>query len=86
MPIKSASAINWASPPRCPICGVGILPSGRSQPFVVEGDRVYCRDHGVTIEPTYPDKLREYEAWRQRRAVALDALEEDVAQKRKVAG
>jgi hypothetical protein len=86
MPITSASSINWNPPPRCPICRVGITASGRSQPFAVEGDRVYCREHGVTIEPSYPEKLREYEAWRQRRATAIDALEEDVAPKKKAAG
>jgi hypothetical protein len=56
-------------------------------PFAVDAeDRIYCRDHGVTIAPSYPDNLREYEAWRQRRAAAIAALEEEAAPKKKAAG
>jgi len=78
VPIKPASEINWKPPPRCPVCNDGILPSGRSMPFVVDGEgRVYCRRHGGEVEASYPAKLAEYEAWRKRRADAIDALQEE---------
>jgi hypothetical protein len=77
MPIKPASEINWTPPPRCPVCNVGITASGQSMPVAVDDvGTVYCRAHGVRIEPTYPARLQEYHEWRQRRADAIAALEE----------
>ena len=76
MPIMSASNITWSPPPRCPACGDGILPSGRSMPFAVDAEgRVYCRRHGSHIDPTYPTKLEEYETWRRLRSEAIKACE-----------
>jgi hypothetical protein len=58
MAIKPATEVNWKPPPRCPICGVGVTPSGRTMPIVEDDEgRVYCRDHGDTIEPGYAAKL-----------------------------
>jgi len=87
MPIKLANEISWQPPPRCPTCNVGIAPTGRSMPVAIDQDgRVYCRDHGVTVEPTYPNELASYMAWRDRRAKAIDALEQDVAPSKRAAG
>lgn len=81
MAIKPATEVNWKPPPRCPICGVGVTASGRNMPVAEDAEgRVYCRDHGDTIEPGYAAKLAEYQAWRQRRANALAALEEEARQ------
>lgn len=81
MPIRHANEVNFSPPPRCPVCNVGILPYGRREPLVVvdEDDdrRVYCRIHGVTIEPTYPEVLAAYNKQRQaERGKALQALAE----------
>lgn len=45
-------------------------------PFAVDAKgRVYCSDHGDTVEGSYSARLREYQAWRQQRADAITALE-----------
>ncbi|MEP7127126.1 MAG: hypothetical protein ABJE95_39700 [Byssovorax sp.] len=81
MPIRPANEVSFSPPPRCPVCNVGILAYGRREPLVVVdvGDerRVYCRIHGVDIEPTYPELLAAYNNQRQaERRKALQALEE----------
>jgi len=81
MAIKPATEVNWKPPQRCPVCGVGVTASGRNMPVVEDAEgRVYCRDHGDTIEPGYTAKLAAYQAWRQRRTDALAALEEEARQ------
>jgi hypothetical protein len=78
MAIKPATEVNWKPPPRCPVCGVGVTAPGRSMPIVEDAQgNVYCRDHGEKVEPGYAEKLAEYLAWRDRRANALAALEQD---------
>lgn len=78
MAIKGATEIIWNPIPRCPVCGAGITPSGRNMPFAVdENGKVYCRDHGDSVESAYPAKLAEYQQWRRRRAEALTSLEEE---------
>jgi hypothetical protein len=78
MRIIAASDVNWKEAPRCPFCGVGVTASGRNMPVARDAARtVYCRDHGETAEPGYAAKLADYHAWRQRRADAIAALEQD---------
>lgn len=82
MPFKPASTISFSPPPRCPECDAGILPYGKNEPLVVdEKDRVYCRNDGSKIEPSYPAVLEAYRNERQkRRLAAIRALEEMVPQ------
>ncbi|HSO00086.1 MAG TPA: hypothetical protein VLS89_17455 [Candidatus Nanopelagicales bacterium] len=61
MAIRPAHQISWTPPPRCPVCGVGIAPSGRREPFVVDdADRVYCREHGGAVVSGYQALLDAY--------------------------
>lgn len=77
MPIKPACEISFSPPPRCPVCGVGILPYGNNEPLVVQGDQVYCREHGSQVEPDYPEQLRAYRRSRTERTLAaIRRLEE----------
>jgi hypothetical protein len=79
MPIVAASEVNFSSAPRCPVCGVGVLPYGRHEPLVVDGDRrPYCRDHAATVEPGYPAVYATYkEEVRKRRLAAIEGLKND---------
>ena len=78
MPIKPASEVSFSPPPRCPRCNAGVLPYGRREPLVVDEEgRVYCRDHGALIEPSYPDVLDAYrEARMAKRLAGIRALEQ----------
>jgi hypothetical protein len=61
MAIKTAREIDFSPPPRCPRCNVGVLPFGNHEPLVVDDEgRVYCREHAVEVEPTYPVVLAAY--------------------------
>jgi hypothetical protein len=77
MPIKLASDVNFSPPPRCPRCDVGILPYGTHEPLAVdEAGRVYCRVHGVEVEPSYPQVLDAYRESRvAKRMAAIEELE-----------
>lgn len=79
MAIKQVIEIEWTlPPPRCPVCKRHITASGSGQPIAVdENGKIYCRDHGVLIEPDYPKELADYEDWRHRREQALTDLEKD---------
>jgi hypothetical protein len=80
MPIKLASELTWNPTPRCPRCDAEITPIGPQTPLVQDHDgRIYCREHGDAVEPGYADELAAYLAWRNGRAEALRALEEDAA-------
>jgi hypothetical protein len=78
MPIKPAREVSFSPPPRCPVCGVGVLPYGNNEPLVVDADgRVYCHDHGGDVESSYPEKLEAYRTKRMaRRLAAIRKLEE----------
>ena len=80
MLIMLASALSFSPPPRCPKCGVGILPYGKNQPFAVDDEgRVYCREHGGEVEPDYPRRLEVYTTeLRVKRLAAIGALEEQL--------
>ncbi|MFO0617233.1 MAG: hypothetical protein U0414_31845 [Polyangiaceae bacterium] len=74
--IKEARELTFSPAPRCPKCGVGIAASGRNEPFAINGSgEPMCRQHGETVDPEYPNVLREYWAWRAKRAHALRNLE-----------
>jgi hypothetical protein len=64
---------------RCPQsqCGIGVLPYGRSEPFVVDDQgNVYCREHGSVMQNGYAEKLASYrDEQKTRRLAALNALE-----------
>jgi hypothetical protein len=69
MAILEAHEIKRTPVPRCPVCGTAFAPTGRRQPHAVDAEgRVYCRQHGGEVEPTYPAVLQEYEDWRKARA------------------
>jgi hypothetical protein len=78
MPIRPASEVSFSPLPHCPECGAGILPYGRREPLVVgAAGQVYCRDHGGTIEPSYPEVLSAYRKKRMdKRQAALQELAE----------
>jgi hypothetical protein len=78
MAIRPATEVSFSPPPRCPVCDAGILPHGRQEPLVVDASgRVYCRDHGSRIEPTYPTVLDAYRKARMaKRQAALRELAE----------
>lgn len=78
--ITSATNLGLSGLPlHCPVCGVKILPYYQGEPLVVDSDgRVYCREHGVQIEPTYPEVYARFkEEVRKSRSAAIDALEEE---------
>ena len=78
MAILTAAEISWSPVPRCPACDRGVMPLGKAMPFAVDASgKVYCSDHGGTIEAGYPERLSAYREWRQRRADAISALEAD---------
>jgi hypothetical protein len=86
MPILFADDITWHPAPRCPVCGAGITPTGTRMPIAVDASgRVYCREHGSRVEPTYADELADYMAWRARRSEAIEALHADALQGRPAA-
>ncbi len=61
MAILLASTITWTPPPRCPICGVGIIAYGLSEPFAVNrSGAVHCRRHGEQADATFPEALEAY--------------------------
>lgn len=63
MPILPAHALTFSPPPRCPKCGVAIMPSRSDQLFAVDSvGRVYCREHASEIEPEFPPSIRSDEA------------------------
>jgi len=67
MPIKPAQAIAWGDSPRCPVCGVGIVPYGRNQPMAVdEHGRPYCRVHAAIVAPDYEVVLADYRLAREK--------------------
>jgi hypothetical protein len=52
--ILRAEELSFSPPPRCPTCGVGLLPYGRGEPFAVDSQRrPYCRTHGPRIDPDF---------------------------------
>lgn len=65
MDIRRADEIDWKPAHHCPTCGVAVLPSGKGEPFVVNGVGVYCRDHGAGAHPDYAVELAEYGRWRE---------------------
>ena len=77
--IRRADELSFSPPPRCPTCGVGLLPYGKAEPFAVDADgRPYCREHGVDIDAGYPRALGEYMTLaRARRAEAFRVLESE---------
>jgi hypothetical protein len=78
MPIRHARDLSFAPPPRCPVCDVGIVAYGLREPVVVDAEgRPYCREHGHTVEPTYPALLAAYRLERQaEREQGLRALQD----------
>lgn len=78
MSIRQARELSFAPPPRCPVCDVGIVAYGLSEPVAVDAQgRPFCRQHGHTVEPTYPALLEAYRAARQtERERGLRALQD----------
>jgi hypothetical protein len=82
MPIVAAEVLSFSPPPRCPKCSVGILPYGRGEPFAVDAEgRVYCRDHGDLVDPSYSQRREAYAAeLKARQGEAIRTLEEMVVE------
>lgn len=78
MPIRQACELSFAPPPRCPVCNVGIVAYGLKEPVAVDADgRPFCRQHGHTVESTYPELLAAYRTSRQaEREHGLQALQD----------
>lgn len=86
MAIKTAREIDFSPPPRCPRCNIGVLAYGNHEPLVVDDEgRVYCREHAVEVEPTYPVVLAAYReqrvktrqaAWLELDQLILEAQEQ----------
>ena len=79
MTIRLARDLSFSPPPRCPTCGVGLLPYSKDEPFVVDAEgRLYCREDGERVDPAYPQVRDEYmRTTRARRAEAFRVLEEE---------
>ncbi len=79
MAIELAFRIDFSEGPKCPTCGVGILPYGRHEPFAVtEAGVPYCREHGPAQDGALEGR---HAAWSEERKQtqlrALAALDSD---------
>ena len=75
MPITPACKINWNARPKCPKCGVAVVPTGKQQPYAIDSaGRVYCRQHGHIIEPAYKQQLKAYKDMRNAQKEIRDML------------
>ena len=76
--VVEAASIDWKKAARCPVCGIGVLPSGRGEPIAVnKHGQPMCRRHGRESVPGYGDVLDAYLEWRSARAQGLFAVKKD---------